>query len=194
MTKLRRLLVVLAASLAFGMIAALVKGHHDGIRDTIGNLSTPWLLVALAAGLHTRSLPRGALLGLAATLTALLGFYLIVAVTADGGHLEQVLRDNRRWLFSGLLSGPLLGAFGAQLQRRAPDVPFAVTAVTGLLLVLEPFVIYSARVVPGWREIIHWRLTPAVYVAEAASGLVVLALALAWRRARLREREPRPRA
>src|SRR5689334_21501905 len=80
LTPLRRLLTVLGAALLFGVLAALVKGHHDGVRDTIGNLSTPWLLVALAAGLHARSLPRGALLGLAATLTALFGFYVIVAV------------------------------------------------------------------------------------------------------------------
>ncbi|WP_127505476.1 DUF6518 family protein [Actinoplanes solisilvae] len=184
MTRLRRLVAVLVSALIFGMVAALIKGDHDGIRDTIGNLSTPWLLVALAAGLHTRSLLRGALLGVAATVTALLGFYVIVAVTADGGHLEHVLRDNRTWLFSGLLSGPVLGAFGAFLQRRAPDVPLAVTAVTGLLLIFEPLVIYAARIVPGWREVIHWHLTPAIYIAEALLGCAVLALA--WRRARSR--------
>lgn len=183
MTRLRRLLAVLAAALVFGTVAAVIKGDHDGVRDTIGNLSTPWLLVALAAGLHTRSLPRGALLGVLATVTALLGFYLVVAITADGGHLEEVLRHNRRWLFSGLLSGPVLGAFGAWLQRRASDVPFAVTAVTGLLLILEPVVIYAAPVVPGWREVIHWHLTPAIYLAEALLGCLVLALAR--RRARV---------
>ncbi|WP_250030932.1 DUF6518 family protein [Paractinoplanes maris] len=159
------------------MLAALVKGDHDGVRDTIGNLSTPWLLVALAAGMHTRSLPRGAALGLAATVTALLGFYLVVAVTADDGHLEQVLRLNRRWLYSGLLSGPVLGAFGAWLNRRFTNLPMAVTVVTGLLLVLEPVAIVSARIVPGWREVIHWHLAPGVYVAEAVLGLLVLALA-----------------
>ncbi|MCY1143113.1 DUF6518 family protein [Actinoplanes sp. Pm04-4] len=182
MTPLRRLLAVIGAGLLFGVLAALVKGHHDGVRDTIGNLSTPWLLIAFAAGLHVRSLPRGAALGLAATLTALLGFYVVVAVTADDGHLAHVLRENRRWLFSGLLSGPVLGAFGAWLNRRAGDLRFAVTAVVGLLLVLEPIVIVSARVVPGWREVIHWHLSPGVYAAEAALGLFMLVLA--WRRTR----------
>jgi hypothetical protein len=43
-------------------------------------------------------------------------------------------------------------------------------------------VIVSARVVPGWREVIHWHLSPGVYVAEAALGLFMLVLA--WRRAR----------
>ena len=177
MTRLRRLLTVIAAALLFGMLAALVKGHHDGVRDTIGNLSTPWLLIALAAGLHARSLPRGALLGLAATLAALLGFYVVVAVTADDGHLAHVLRENRRWLYSGLLSGPVLGAFGAWLNRRAADVSRAVIIVTGLLLLLEPLVIVSARVVPGWREVVHWHLSPGIYVAEAALGVVILLLA-----------------
>ena len=177
-------LILLGSALAFGVLAALLKGDGGGVRDTVGNLSTPWLLVALAAGLHTRSLPRGALLGLAATVTALLGFYLVVAVTTDDQlptlreHLEHVLWANRRWLFSGLLSGPVLGAFGAWIRRRAPDPAVAVAAVVGLLLVLEPVVIVAARVVPGWRQVIHWTLAPGPYLAEAALGLVVLLIAL----------------
>jgi len=187
MIAVRRLLAVLVTALIFGMFAALIKGDHDGVRDTLGNLSTPWLLIALVAGLHTRSLPRGALLGLVATGAALLGFYVVVAITAHGGHLEQVLHENRRWLYSGLLSGPLLGAFGAWLQRRAPDVTLAVTAVTGLLLLLEPLVIFAAPIVPGWREVIHWHLNAGIYAAEALLGIVVLSLA--WRRVQARYRE-----
>jgi hypothetical protein len=52
-----------------------------------------------------------------------------------------------------------------------------VVAVTGLLLLLEPVVIVSARVVPGWREVIHWHLSPGIYVAEAVLGTVILLLA-----------------
>ncbi|MCO8274205.1 DUF6518 family protein [Actinoplanes sp. TRM 88003] len=173
-----RLLGVIAVALLFGALAALVKGHHDGVRDTIGNLSTPWLLIALAAGLHARTRLRGAVLGLIATGAALLGFYVVVAVTADDGHLVHVLRENRRWLFSGLVSGPVLGAFGAWLNRRATDVPRAVTTVIALLLILEPLVIVSARIVPGWREVIHWHLSAPVYIAEAVLGIALLGLAL----------------
>ncbi|GIE26903.1 DUF6518 family protein [Winogradskya humida] len=180
----RRTLTMLGAALAFGMLAALIKGHHHGVRDTIGNLSTPWLLVALLSGLHTPSLRRGAVLGLAATVTALLGFYLVVAVITDEqlvglrDHLAHVLSANRRWLFSGLLSGPLLGAFGAWLRGRFADPTKAAAVVTGLLLIAEPLVIVGAPVVPGSQQIITWTLTPVPYLIEAALGVLVLTLAL----------------
>ncbi|GIF22610.1 hypothetical protein BJ973_002933 [Actinoplanes tereljensis] len=180
---LRRAVSLLGAALVFGALAALIKGHHYGLRDTIGNLSTPWLLVAFAAGLHTRSLPRGAVAGLAATGAALLGFYLVVAVITDdqlplGEHLVHVLRVNLRWLLSGLVSGPVLGAFGAWVRRRASNVPVAATLVTGALLFLEPVVIVAARVVPGWRHVIHWTLSPGPYLVEAVVGAMLLALAV----------------
>ena len=192
---LRRVVAILGAALAFGLLAALIKGHGAGVRDTVGNLSTPWLLVAFAAGLHARSLPRGAVIGLAATALALLGFYLAVAVTTDdqlptlGEHLEHVLRVNRRWLFSGLLSGPVLGAFGAWVRRRARDLTAATAGVVGLLLVTEPVVIVAARLVPGWRQVIHWTLEPGPYLAEVVLGILVLLMA---HRHRVRRRDRSP--
>ncbi len=163
----------MVAALIFGMLAALVKGDHYGLRDTIGNLSTPWLLVAFVPGFLARSLPRGAVLGLAATAAALLGFYVMVTVTVDG-QLEHVLRHNGRWLFCGLVSGPAMGVFGAWLRRWAADPVRAGVLVTALLLVLEPVVIWSARIVPGWREVVHWTLDPWPYVAEALVGIFLL--------------------
>jgi hypothetical protein len=171
---------MVGSALAFGMLGALVKGDHGGVRDTIGNLSTPWLLVAFVPGLFARTLPRGAALGLAATMTALLGFYLVVTVTLDDqlpdlrSHLEHVLHANRRWLYSGLLSGPVMGAFGAWM-RRFPA--WAAVLVTGLLFLLEPVVIVAARFVPGWRHVIHWTLTPGPYVASAVLGVVLILIA-----------------
>ncbi|MBB2947111.1 hypothetical protein FB565_006879 [Actinoplanes lutulentus] len=165
---------IFAAALAFGMLAALVKGNHEGLRDTIGNLSTPWLLVAFLPALAAPSVRRGALVGLAATVTALLGFYLVVAISTDDQlptlqeHLEHVLRKNRLWLWSGLISGPVMGAFGAWVGKRA------ALLVIGLLLILEPIVIYGARIVPGWRHVIHWTLEPGPYLVEAALGVVLL--------------------
>lgn len=177
---MRRVAVTLAGALAFGVLAALVKGDQGGVRDTIGNLSTPWLLAGFVPGLFARSLPRGAVLGLAATLTALLGFYLVVSFPLD--DLSEVLRLNRRWVFSGLLSGPVMGAAGAWVRRRGFPLARAAVVVTGLLLVLEPLVIVAARVVPGWRTVIHWTLEPIPYVVEAAAGVVVLAAAARRRR------------
>jgi hypothetical protein len=52
----------------FGVAAGLFKGNDAGLRGGIGNLSAPWLLVALFPALHCRSVMRGALLGLTSTL------------------------------------------------------------------------------------------------------------------------------
>jgi hypothetical protein len=128
-------------------------------------------------------------LGLAATVTALLGFYLAVAVTTDdqlptlGEHLEHVLRVNRRWLYSGLLSGPVLGGFGAWVRQHARHVATATAAIVGALLAAEPLVIMAARLVPGWRQVVHWTLDPGPYVAEAVLGVVILLVI--WRRYRV---------
>ncbi|WP_097329356.1 DUF6518 family protein [Paractinoplanes atraurantiacus] len=174
---------VLAAALVFGMAAALIKGDGGGVRDTVGNLSTPWLLVAFVPGMFARSVPRGAVIGLVSTLVALLGFYVVVTLTLDDQmpdmreHLLHVLRLNRRWIWSGLLSGPVMGALGAWLGRRA------LLPVTGVLLVLEPIVIVSARVVPGWRSVIHWTLEPVPYLVELVAGVLVLSSMRRRRRA-----------
>ncbi|MEU8817104.1 DUF6518 family protein [Actinoplanes sp. NPDC048796] len=181
---------IFGVALLFGALGALVKGDHGGVRDTVGNLSTPWLLVAFIPGMFARSVWRGAAIGLVATLVALLGFYVVVTLTLDDqmpdmrDHLLHVLRLNRRWIWSGLLSGPVMGAFGAWAGRRA------LLPVTAVLLILEPIVIVSARIVPGWRSVIHWTLDPRPYVAEAALGVVLLGLSSIRRRRPATPRDP----
>jgi hypothetical protein len=44
---------------AFGVAVGLFKGNDTGVRGGIGNLSAPWLLVALFPALHCRSVARG---------------------------------------------------------------------------------------------------------------------------------------
>jgi len=74
--------VVLAA--VFGIAAGFLKGDEIGLRGQLGNLSAPWLLVALLGALHCTTPLRGALAGLAATLTALAGFYAALTVVLAG--------------------------------------------------------------------------------------------------------------
>ena len=90
----KRLAAVLAGALAFGLFAAWAKGPGtDGIgtlsqlRAGIGNVSTPWLLVAFLAGAQARRLRSGAALGLAATAVA----HDCVVVTANQRHFEGVV-------------------------------------------------------------------------------------------------------
>jgi hypothetical protein len=67
-----RIAAVLLAAFAFGLRAAWIKGPggDDGVselRSVLGNVSTPWLLVAFVAGTRVTNLRSGALVGLAAT-------------------------------------------------------------------------------------------------------------------------------
>src|ERR671922_1750016 len=82
--KVPRVLVVLAAAALFGVVMSVVKGNDTGIRDDIGNLSAPWLLLPfLTAAAMRRRTVSGAALGLAATLAGLTGFYVADAFVLD---------------------------------------------------------------------------------------------------------------
>src|SRR6476661_797641 len=70
---------VLLAAVAFGVLVAALKGQDAGVRDTLGNLSAPWVLVPFLAGARFTRVRSGALAGAAATLAALLGFYVAEA-------------------------------------------------------------------------------------------------------------------
>jgi Family of unknown function (DUF6518) len=202
---------VLLAAFAFGLLAAWAKGQNtDGVaqvsqaRSALGNLSTPWLLVAFFAGMQGSRLRDGAVVGLAATVCALAGFYLLSTLVENlGGHgfigdLRLELSGNRAYFEGGVITGPIFGALGAWWRRR----PTARTSLlVGGLLVAEPLSMVVlgpvrhhvlsastglpliARIIPGWgltadSGTAAW----AVYATEVALGVVVVAIGLANRR------------
>jgi len=174
---------------AFGVAVGVFKGNDAGLRGGIGNLSAPWLLVALLPALHCRSVLRGALLGLSSTLVALAGFYAVLtAVLAGqlggGGHLAELFAEvdaNRVYLVGGIVTGPLLGAIGAWIGRHQRKSLWLVVGalVAGEILVvalvrghqLLPAPLYFSWGVPDW--------TP--YLGESMVGITIVLAAL-WRR------------
>jgi hypothetical protein len=200
----RRLLVrVLAAAFLFGLVAAWAKGQGGAdrlaeLRSDLGNLSTPWLLVAFLAGTTCARLRAGALLGLLATAAALASFYLWNSIVQDlgansfYGDLRLELSANRGYLEGGLLTGPLFGALGAWWRHTRT---LRASVVAGVLLMAEPLVLlvlgtvvpgYAApeglpqvlRLVPGWGLGSETRtISLAVYTAEFIVGLCVVLLA-----------------
>lgn len=205
-----RITAVLLAAFTFGLLAAWAKGQNTGgvaevsqARDALGNLSTPWLLVAFFAGMQSPRIGRGAVIGLAATLVALAGFYLLSTFVENlGGHgfigdLRLELTGNRAYFEGGVITGPAFGALGAWWRRR----PTARTSLlAGGLLIAEPLAMLAlgpirhhvlsastglplvARIIPGWgltadSGAAAW----AVYATELALGVAVVAIGLAHR-------------
>ena len=180
----RRTLSILAASLAFGILAAWLKGPNgDGVsgiaqlRSDVGNISTPWLLVAFIPGTMAIRPRAGALIGLLATATALFGFYVFTSFLVDlGGHgalgnLLRELRANRIYLGAGALSGPIFGALGAWWRSRRS---VGATLVAGALLIGEPIVLTGIGILVPATVVGRNGVAMGVYVAEFALGLLLL--------------------
>jgi hypothetical protein len=196
----RRLAAALAGALAFGLFAAWAKGPAGDaigtlsqLRSVLGNVSTPWLLVAFLAGAQARRLRSGALLGLAATCVALGAFYALTTLLIRI-DLRTELVANRAYFEGGLVTGLVFGALGAWWARRRT---LSATVVAGALMMAEPVTLaligatglsvipassglpLVVRVVPGWGLTSGWpALQLAVYAAEFATGAALVALAL----------------
>lgn len=194
-----RLLLSSVGALLFGLLAGLLHGNDGGLRAAFGNLSAPWLFVALVPAWWAGSAVRGAVFGTSATFVALTGFYLGLTATMYG-HLgevrgvvqsvEFVFEANRIWFAAGLMSGPVCGTVSGFLGARLRTAWLA--AALGVLLVGEIVVVLGLQGVElpildlrwgasGWRA----------YEVEAALGLLILA-SLVARRLRRAAESPRP--
>ena len=176
----------------FGVAAGLFKGNDAGLRGGIGNLSAPWLLVALFPAMHCRSVMRGALLGLASTLVALAGFYAtLTAVLAGqlggGGHLSQLLVEvgaNRIYFLGGIVTGPILGALGAWIGRHRPESLWLVVGalVAGEILVVALVHGHQLLLAPFY---FRWGVTDwTPYVGESIVGIAIMLAAVRRKRSR----------
>lgn len=186
MGRFARPLLVISAAAAFGLVAGLIHGNTGGLRAAIGNVSTPWLLVALIPAWRAGSVVWGALIGTATTLTALVGFYVGLTISMYGhlGDVHGVVRSfafvlaaNRIWFAAGLVSGPVCGALGAKLGAQrgwhrllaiSGVLMIAEIAVVGLVQGVELPVVHASWGVSDWRG----------YQVEAALGLLAVAASL----------------
>jgi hypothetical protein len=175
-----RVVWVMVAALAFGSVAAVVKGPNGGadflsrLRTDIGNVSVPWLAVPFIAGAQTRSGPAAFFVGLATTLLALAAFYAVTSVFVDLGgstplsNLARELNANRIYLAAGLLVGPPVGVLGAWWSaRRWPPVLILI----GVLLIGEPIALTALGLVLSAD-----RSTMIVVATEFVAGVVALAV------------------
>lgn len=131
------------SALAFGIGVSVVKGNNAGIRDAIGNVSAPWLLISFLGGAidgHRRVIV-GALTGTVVTLIALLGFYVTNSFVLNlGPHpwltdLNLAVLGGKGYFFFSLVSGPIFGTLGVWWVRTWSVCP---VLIVGLFFVLEP--------------------------------------------------------
>jgi Family of unknown function (DUF6518) len=130
----------------------------------ISLLSAPWLVLPFVAGATQRDPRRAALLGLACTYAALLGYGVMTLSPVENAHVTMAtvrgfLLSERKVLIGGIVTGPLFGWFGQQWRTRRAVAGALVTAAA---LCLEPLA-RRATVDP-----IRFR---SVWLAEVAAGL-----------------------
>jgi hypothetical protein len=164
---------------AFATVDALVKGHHGGMRNAVGNVSAPWALLPLLSGafVKPRRLGFGALVGMASTLAALVCYSVVRAVAFGGGPQHRdagsvvIAAATNRWFLLGAVGGALLGAAGARLAVRRQWA--VLVAIAAAFLVLEP----AARIL--------WAVTkgepartlvpgPVVWLGEVCCGVAIV--------------------
>ena len=174
----------LVLSAAFGAgdqyLGSLTGSGHvwaAGWSSDISLLSAPWLVLPFVAGATQRAPRRAALLGLACTYAALVGYAVMTLSPAENAHITAAtirgfLVSERSVLVGGILTGPLFGWFGQQWRTRRAVAGALVTAAA---LCLEP---------PARRVTIDPVRYRGVWLAEVAAGLVFAAAVLASRFAR----------
>jgi hypothetical protein len=176
--------LALLLSAAFGAgdqyLGSLTGSGHvwaAGWSSDISLLSAPWLVLPFVAGATQRDPRRAALLGLACTYAALLGYGLMTLSPIEHAHITVAtvrgfLISERSVLIGGIVTGPLFGWFGRQWRTKRAVAGALITAAA---LCLEPLA-RRATINP-----IQYR---DVWLAEVAIGLAFAAAVLVQRYSR----------
>jgi hypothetical protein len=151
-----------------GAVLCLMKGDGGGLAMAVGNLSAPYIIIAVAAGLTSRRWWLGALLGVIATEATVAGFYETWA--SYFGH-EVSEQSVTVWGGAGIVSGALFGAIGWAARAR-PGLRY----VLPLLLLIEPFATQGSRFITTRIGIGSFGIdsgTVPAYSIEVVAGVIV---------------------
>jgi hypothetical protein len=181
-------LVAAVAGFAFGGADQYLGSLHSlgGWPASVSLMSAPWLVLPFLCGC-TQELPRqAALLGLAATCAALLGYFALtlspmenVAFSRFPADWIALIRTDLPTIVGGFLTAPLFGILGQRWRTRRSLLSAALVAG---VVCFEPL----ARSVTG-----QLSASSVVWASEVAAGLILsgyFALARVNNRERLRER------
>jgi hypothetical protein len=160
---------------AFAILTSFLFGAADqylGSVVTLGpwavavsTMSAPWLVLPFLVGTTRRTAQQGALIGLAATGAALIGYFAMTLSPIEGVTLSQIdlprfAVSQTRNIVGGLITGPLFGLFGFRWRAQRSWIGALVIAAA---LCLEPL----AHVVTGNSA----AQPPPVWIGEIAVGL-----------------------
>lgn len=183
---LRSPIAIVLTAATFGVAVAVLKGSDAGLRDAIGNISAPWVLLPYFAGTLNRGLIRGALMGGATSLAALTGFYVAEAFVLDlGGHpvlsnLALTLDAGRLYFIAGLVTGPPLGALAgiSARHRRAMSAVVVALALAGEPLAVFAWLRSQGIAAADTGFVVQY---PALWMGEVALGLLsAVVVASTW--------------
>jgi hypothetical protein len=186
MTGSRELAVLLVSGFAFGLVMAAVKGQDAGVRDAVGNMSAPWVLLPFLAGTRYPRILHSALAGVAITLAAFFGFYLAEAAILDLGplpwytDLRLTLGSGHAYEAWGIASGFLYGALGGLWRVRSL---VAAPIALGLTFICEPLVVLTVERTGLWGGggLLDYRW---LWITEVAIGLAITCVVFGGARAR----------
>lgn len=174
-----QLAALVVGGLVFGVVMAVVKGQDAGVRDALGNMSAPWVILPFLAGTRYSRMLQSALAGVAITLVAFFGFYLAEAAVLDLGpvpwytDLRLTLGSGHAYEVLGVGTGVVYGALGGFWRGRTHG---AALAALGLAFICEPAAVWAIERLGLWGGggLLHYRW---LWIAEMTFGLcLVLAL------------------
>jgi len=166
--------VAAVAGLAFGA-ADQYLGNFSSLgawAASVSGLSAPWLILPFLAGSTQSRRRRAIVVGLVATLAALIGYVVMtysplenVPVSRFWGGVVAMVRSglNPVWFAGGIVMGPVFGFLGHRWRTERSRLSAALVVAT---LLLEP----AARVLSGMRSrpALVWELELVVGLVAAA--------------------------
>jgi hypothetical protein len=176
------------------VLALILSGLFGATDQYLGNfsmhpwmidvslLSAPWLVLPFIVGYTQRDPKRAALLGLACTFAALIGYAIMTLSGVENAHLSLpglvgFARSERLVLAGGVVTGPLFGWLGHRWRLGAVWGALATAAA----LCLEPLARMPTHNPIG---------STAVLLSEVAVGVAALAYVVVRLRAGSRTSTP----
>ena len=175
---LSRLLLFATAGALFGRAISIIPSPEVHDVFWVANLSSPWLLLPFLAGFGQRSYRWGAITGVAADVSCVLGFYagflsldpLRYGLQASAPLLQVAFASLGNWLVfiapwvgAAVTAGLLYGLLGCWWGRTRSILPAAMVATP---FILEPI---------AWRLREGFFPRPAMlWVVEAMLGVLTL--------------------